>query len=602
MVRRLSALFLLAVPLGPVYAQSMQPDASPASGTLRVSASDAPASLPIDVRAEAESGVAGCVGYVAPSAPDAVVEWGGGDLRIWGRAGFDATLLVARPDGTWACNDDADGTAPAVEIAGASAGRYAVWIGSFMIDPVETAATVYAGAPPPPPVLDASARPASGVLAAAGGFEAAQGAIEVNVDAGGSDAASSLDLSQTPDPPGYCSGYIDADRPTAGVSFTAAGGTGTLTIGASAVDVDLVLVVQGPDGTVSCNDDANGTDPLVVVDDPRDGAYTAWVGTFGAAAGPVPATLVVSETAPEFDYEDVIGDGEIIDEPFGPTPFSEGTYTTFDLSLTPRERLTLDADRVSTTTTVKVALPNPVDGDVCSGYVENAPTVGLTLQGDGPISVTATSDDDLVLLMQTPSGRWFCSDDADGLNPGVQVDDPEAGVYKVWAGTFTDMEADIDVEVVAERGELVVSGGNFGFTPDVAPQSEGAYDGTEIRPGAPQMMVSDALPASVTVEAGGPVLNPVEGEACSGFVSERPTAEMAVEGAVEITADPTDDTDLTLVVRTADGAWTCSDDADGQAPRVQLFDAPGGTVSVWVGTFSRRTNRPEAVLTVTPLE
>lgn len=595
--RFLSLLLLLPLAAG---AQTMQIDAAPVAGTLRVSADDAPASATFDVRADRESGIAGCVGFVDPTAPDAVVEWGGGDLRIWGRSAFDGTLLVATPDGDWACNDDADGTAPAVELTGAEAGRYAVWLGSFSASPFETDATLYAGAPPPPPVLDASARPLAGVIEAAGGFEAAQGAIEVAITAGGPDAASALDLSGGSGAM-FCTGYIAAAQPTAAVDFSASGGTGTLTLGASSVDDDLVMVVQGPDGEVVCDDDTNGPDPAVAIDDPQSGVYTAWVGTFRALAEPVPATFIVSETAPEtfddFGFDDFDG-GD-----FSSDPFSEGTYTPLDLSLAPQTSMALGADVTTSATavTVQPAIPNPVQGDLCTGYIENAPTAGLTIAGEGPIAITAASDTDLVLVIQTPSGGWFCSDDADGLNPGVQIDDPEAGTYKVWAGTFGAFGADdaVDVEVAATRGELVVSsGGDFGgFGPNVEPQSSGTYDGTEIRPGSAAATV-DALPASVAVQAGGPILNPVDGEACSGFVSERPTAELTAGGRLVIEAEPDDDTDLTLVLLTSEGAWICSDDADGMSPRIEVDDAPEGTHAVWVGTFSRRTELPGATLSV----
>lgn len=596
----MSRRLLFALFLFPLAASAqMQTTAAPLAGTLQASASGEPASVTFDARADVESGVDGCVGFFDPSAPDAVVEWSGGDLRIWGRAGFDATLAVATPSGAWECNDDADGTAPAVELMDAEAGRYVVWLGSFSPNPFDAAATLYAGMPPPPPVLDASVRPSAGVIEAVGGFEAAQGAIEVSVTAGGPDAAASLDLSDVPNGAAFCTGYIDAGAPTASVDFDASGGTGTLAIGASSLDTDLVLVVQGPDGSVYCDDDTNGSDPLVAVDGPEAGVYTAWVGTFGAVVDPVPATLVVSETAPEgFDDFDIdFGDGD-----FGPTPFSEGTYTPLDLSLAPQTTMTLSGDEVSAEASVRPSFLNPVQGDVCMGYIEDAPTAGLSIEGDGPVAITASSEQDLVMLVQTPSGGWFCSDDANGLDPGVQIDDPEAGVYKVWAGTFGAFTEDgdaVDVEVAAARGELEVSGGNFGggFGPNVEPQSEGTYDGTEIRPGSAQV-TADALPASVQVAAGGSVLNPVEGEACSGFVSERPTAELTAGGILTISAEPGDDTDLTLVLRTSEGAWVCSDDADGMNPQIRVEDAPQGTHSVWVGTFSRRTTPPNATLTV----
>ena len=581
-------LVFLAAPLA--SAQPMQTGAAPAAGALQASASGA--TLAFDVRAETLSPVDGCPGYVAPSAPDAVVEWGGGSLRFWARAAFDATLLVHTPAGEWACNDDAEGTQPAVLIESAAAGRYAVWVGSFSPGPAEAAVTLWAGAPPPPPALDASAAPASGVLDAAGGFEAARGGIEVNVDAGGPDAAADLDLAGV----AGCAGYIDAGRPTAAVRYTAEGGTGALAVSAYALDADLTLVVQGPDGAVLCNDDFEGTDPTVVVEGAQSGRYALWVGTFGAQLEPPRATLVLSETAPE--VYDVIGDGEVFDELRSAAPFSEGAYTPLDLDAPPPVRLTLDGDGpASASLSVRPSIANPVRGDACGGLVEPAPSAGVTLGGDGPVALSASAETDLVLLVQTPSGAWFCSDDADGFDPGVQIDEPRGGLYTVWVGSFGEPAEPVEAVLTAERGALVVSDDRYG-PPVVSftPQSDGLYDGTAIRGEAALTLgVGD----EVAVAAGGPVLNPVEGEACGGFLSERPTAAVRADGPFAVSASAGGE-DLTLVVRAPSGAWTCSDDAAGSDPQVVFGTPEDGPYSVWVGTFSRRTTPPEATLAVRP--
>ena len=54
-------------------------------------------------------------------------------LRVFVEAGTDdTTLIINRPDGTWACNDDSNGgTNPTVDLANATAGLYNVWIGSY---------------------------------------------------------------------------------------------------------------------------------------------------------------------------------------------------------------------------------------------------------------------------------------------------------------------------------------------------------------------------------------------------------------------------------------------------------------------------------------
>ena len=565
---------LAALLAGTAAAQTMGTDAPPAGGAVSPAAGEA-ARLAFDVRAEVESPVAGCPGFVSPGAPDAVVEWGGGDLRVWTRAAFDATLLVARPDGTWACNDDAEGTSPVVEVGGAAPGRYAVWVGSLGPSPADARVALYAGAPPRP-ALDAGAPAAAGDVEAAAGFEAERGGIEIATRAGGADWAGALGS-----PESSCWGFVEASRPTARVRYRASDAPAPLVVSAAAPGDELTVLVRRPDGAVACSGDAYyGPTPTVVVEDAAAGDYAVWVGTAASALGPVDATLSLSETVPEgggFDGADGL-------------PFSEGTYTPLDLTAPPA-RLALDGDAVSGTFSVAPAGGNPVEGPACTGRIEPAPTAALVLAGEGPVAVTATDGGatDLVLVLRTPGGAWLCSDDADGTDPGIQVDDPEGGAYLVWVGTFGGLglgEAvpGVEVTVEARRGTIVVSGG--GALPEavrVEPQSPGAYGGDAVRPGGAAVVLG-ALDDEADVLAGGPVLNPVEGAACAGFLSVRPTAEVAASGPVAISA--TADADLTLAVRTAGGAWACSDDADGTDPRVEI-DMPGGAVSVWVGTFSR---------------
>ncbi len=577
---------LAALSLGLVSAVSAQPmtDATPVAGTLTPGASAA--TVTFDARAVDELTLPGCVGYVDASAPDAAVEWGGGDLQIWVQGGFDATLAVYGPDGEWTCNDDTNGVLPALSYDGAAAGRYVVWVGGFTPDAAGMSATLLAGTPPPPPVLDPDAAPQAGVIEAAGGFEAEQGAITVTVDAGGPDSAQSFGDEGAGT---YCTGYVDAGSPTAAIDYDADGGTGVLTVGATAL-ADLVLLVQAPDGEILCNDDFDGTDPLVQVYDPASGRYVVWAGTF-SLSDPVDATLTISETESEVEiYDDYIED-------YGGGPFSEGTYLPLEVGAVPDVRVAANDEGGETATVAfQTTGPNPVQGASCAGYVDAAPTAGVTLRGDGPFAISASSDDDLTLLVRTPGGGWFCSDDADGLNPGVQIDAPEAGLYLVWVGAFGDLGGgSAEATLAAMPGELVVSETDFGMGggPGVEPQSDGVYTGSEIVGGSAAVQVS--APSVTPVEAGGTVLNPVEGAACHGFLSATPSATVDASGPVTVGA--TGDEDLTLVVQAPDGSWTCSDDADGSDPRATV-DGGEGTYSIWVGTYYRRASASGATLTV----
>ena len=79
----------------------------------------------------------GCIGWVTGQ-PDAIVSVAGGlpllELAVTAdNAPEDTTLVVHRPDGTWACNDDFAPPArdPRVDIESPPAGQYDVWVGSY---------------------------------------------------------------------------------------------------------------------------------------------------------------------------------------------------------------------------------------------------------------------------------------------------------------------------------------------------------------------------------------------------------------------------------------------------------------------------------------
>lgn len=72
-----------------------------------------------------------CAGYVS-ARPDHLFNATGAfpNLRILINSSADTTLVVRRPDGTFMCNDDTDGTNPAV--AGVfPPGQYRIWVGSY---------------------------------------------------------------------------------------------------------------------------------------------------------------------------------------------------------------------------------------------------------------------------------------------------------------------------------------------------------------------------------------------------------------------------------------------------------------------------------------
>lgn len=75
----------------------------------------------------------GCNGYIA-DAPDFRLFYSAGstyDLTLFARSTADTTLVVNAPDGSWHCNDDADGFDPAVGFDGPLSGQYDIWVGTY---------------------------------------------------------------------------------------------------------------------------------------------------------------------------------------------------------------------------------------------------------------------------------------------------------------------------------------------------------------------------------------------------------------------------------------------------------------------------------------
>ncbi|WP_339933601.1 peptidase S1 [uncultured Brevundimonas sp.] len=91
--------------------------------------------------------------------------------------------------------------------------------------------------------------------------------------------------------PVSCVGNI-TDAPDFEVTYTA----GSLPLVFRTVSSrDTTLIINGPDGSWSCDDDSFGDgDAEVRFNRPQSGTYDIWVGTYGG--GTAPATLLITET------------------------------------------------------------------------------------------------------------------------------------------------------------------------------------------------------------------------------------------------------------------------------------------------------------------
>ena len=96
------------------------------------------------------------------------------------------------------------------------------------------------------------------------------------------------------------------------------------------------------------------------------------------------------------------------------------------------------------TRTVSVASGGSVNaavlGSSCKGFIASNPDFNVqfqTLFGLIPLAISVQSNADTTLVVQRPDGVYICDDDSGGnLNPRLQINNPQAGVYHVWVGTY----------------------------------------------------------------------------------------------------------------------------------------------------------------------
>ncbi len=213
-------------------------------------------------------------------------------------------------------------------------------------------------------------------------------------------------------------------------------------------DADPVLVIQQPDGSFVCNDDAGlrTIDPLVVIKNPAEGAYKIHVGT---AVEGEPVLGFLATTALTLD------DAKLAELDLRPM-------------LTRRERPKpqplpqLDPSTLLTAQTPifgSVDLQtgfNPVQtfaaggGDiaaftvkdkqlVCAGFVSLVPSYSFTWTGKGEaLRLFFDARKDSSLAVVTPDQDVLCNMNAAGgnLNPVLDIPAPIEGAYKVYVAAM----------------------------------------------------------------------------------------------------------------------------------------------------------------------
>lgn len=293
------AAVLVCLPF-PVAAQNVA--AVPTYGTINLSAGFSPDP---QVRAVTAGGnsytqLGGCNAYIHAAAPDLDLNYTAGSypLTINARSGHDVTLLVNAPNGSWYCDDDGgDGTDAAITFGSPMTGQYNIWVGTYnaqsgslpeaQIYITELGGTTsYNSNTSTSGGLDWSLAPNYETLNLAAGFNPDPQMRSIN--AGGSVAVADYGAG--------CRGYASA-APDIDLNYTAGGYQ--LNIYAKS-NQDVTLIVNAPDGSWWCSDDAYGTNPHVNFANPRSGNYNIWIGTYRSSGTLPESVLYISEAEPRW--------------------------------------------------------------------------------------------------------------------------------------------------------------------------------------------------------------------------------------------------------------------------------------------------------------
>lgn len=236
-------------------------------------------------------------------------------------------------------------------------------------------------------------------------------------------------------------------------------------------DFDPTLVLQLPDGSYLCNDDAsdNLLDPELTVEAPAAGQYNLWVGSYDAGQL-IPGLLVITANrtvsvhdfdpgalvkrdaiAAEVQPADVLGADAVQATLTGEAPASSAVAA----ARATAQEIVPDVEIMGGDTPITATLiangETPVftvlneddNGTVCSGLVSGAtPEFIFRYNGDSEdlrIFFEGSADTSLIVAGEA---IVLCSDDSmegENGNPVVDVLAPR-GLYGVWVGRFDPTE------------------------------------------------------------------------------------------------------------------------------------------------------------------
>lgn len=224
-------------------------------------------------------------------------------------------------------------------------------------------------------------------------------------------------------------------------------------------DQDPTLVVQMPDGSYLCNDDAHEglLDPTISMKNPPAGQYNIWVGSYDEGQL-LPGVLVITTKSDyqvgNFSLNGFVRRGQIANrqtevETYLPEAGKLRAAVTSALEKAVKSAPVLDAKSQVLTKTLTAAGENPAfllpasdnsPSATCTGLVgqEAGALVNLTSKASS-LAIFFEGNADSSLVVIAPDGDLYCVDDsADGSNrnPMLTLENPTQGVYAVLVGRF----------------------------------------------------------------------------------------------------------------------------------------------------------------------
>jgi hypothetical protein len=278
--------------------------------------------------------------------------------------------------------------------------------------------------------LNVSARPNFGERTLAPGFT--PDPQEVQMTSGGNLDVASMNLG--PD----CRGFATA-APDLNIRLSAQ--SAFLRLFFEGGGQDATLVINKPDGSWVCNDDAVGRDPMIDLNNAPPGLYNIWVGSYNASDR-IRGKLKITE------LRNVRPGGGNAAPPAPPPSSAAPGGGTLNVGARPNfgERaiapgFTPDPLTINVTSGGSIDASRSNAGAGCSGWVTSAPDFNLRLNGTASFLrfyVNGVANNgDTTLIVNTADGRWLCNDDSfGGVNPSVDVTNAPAGLYNVWVGSY----------------------------------------------------------------------------------------------------------------------------------------------------------------------